>query len=289
MAKPLEQQTPEELIAYIQSLRQESKANREIAERYTQSMEGLTPAQQEGFFHIMKVYSGDKKAGAELLQSVVDSVIPQPERNQEMTQPHQPIPGFEQQPPAVPQQQEAPPAWAQALIQQNQSLVAEIENMKKAQAEQQAMAAVTQFREKATAMGYVEGTPGFNMLLQQVDSEYTKGDIGMAHEMVKAMGLAPVVEGEQTEQQAQQQQLTPHEIAMQAALGTAPAPAVAPAPAPAPAPAFPQTPGAAGSPPAGPPEQSGPDISEVNKHGRNDAALKYMQAHEAAANGGVPS
>ncbi|MCP4963870.1 MAG: hypothetical protein GY926_01400, partial [bacterium] len=74
MTRNLADSTPEQLIAEIGKLREESKGHRLRASQYEQVFSRFTPEDQRGLLHVVSVFADDRTAGAGLFQQLAESV-----------------------------------------------------------------------------------------------------------------------------------------------------------------------------------------------------------------------
>lgn len=183
MGKPLEEQTPEELRAYIQTLRQENKAARERNEIYDGAFLKLTPGEQRGFLHIVRTYADDPASAADLMTQLATTIAPttQEEPVTSENTPHVPDP--------APAGDEAP-AWAAGLIAKIEAVETTLAQQQQAQVD----AVEQQLRSKAAGLGYEDGSAEFKQLMDFAATGHANGDLDKAHQLMQAAGLAPAAE-----------------------------------------------------------------------------------------------
>ncbi len=185
-----------------------------------------------------------------------------------------------------------PPAWAQQLIADLAALKIEVEKTQggvQAQADAAQQANIQRMASEARALGYTAGTPEWNLLWDMADTDAAGGDAARAHEMLKAMGKAPVAQESDPQPSAEgQPAAAPPQSPSQMltdlynqSLGK-PAPANIPQPEAAPA-GFP--PALQGGVPGTPPAD---EVDFTDKAARDNAAIAYLQSMSQAQDGAQP-
>lgn len=176
--KPLEEQTPEELIEYIKALRTEAKTNREIAEQYLDVFSRFGEAEQKGLLNMVKLLSEDQVAGANAFRRLANTISPTgdaaPKEHKSMSDST-----------GQPNYADAP-EWAKVLMDK----VSFLEDAYKTSAESAAKAQEAEYEQRKAAylrqigeMGFKEGSSEYYALLDFAQTEYANGDLDKAYEM----------------------------------------------------------------------------------------------------------
>lgn len=197
MAKPLEQQTPAELIAYIKGLRTEIQEVREDAEQYSKVFERLDPAEQRGLLHIISLFVDDPKEGATMMADLAASVLGTDLDPQETTP-------KEDTTMADNNDSEAP-AWLNQLIGALDQRFGAIEQQLAGSAAAGEDAEIRAYKAYAKGLGFVEGTPEFYRFFEIAASGLAgDGDLDLAFELYEKLEgpLHPEEEDEAAEEEA---------------------------------------------------------------------------------------
>jgi len=178
MPKKLEEQTAEELIAYIKNeLRPELKSTRERAEAFEDATKGLTPATVGGFLNIISTFGKNPAEGAEKMERLAQRVKGTSNQSTKETE-------------VADNQNEEVPAWAQELIDQNAALREEVETMKTAQAssaEESEKAEIARLKGEAKAMGFEEDTDEWVAFWRIAGSDLADGDLARAAQLYEKL------------------------------------------------------------------------------------------------------
>lgn len=202
MPKRLEDSTPEELIAEIRKLRKENGSRRTSVAAYDDAFSGIDPALQRYLLSMIQLFGEDRKAGAERFLEVANSVLSPEGGGQEdevdvMTD-TDPL-GLGQQS----GEEKVDPTVARLLehIQGLEKKVTELEEREKAAAQ----AAENRQRDEALAhlaeLGYEQGTPEFDNIIELASSDMLRGDLDRAHAIYDT--FYPPVEGREGDGQGQ--------------------------------------------------------------------------------------
>jgi len=257
----LEDATPEQLRAYVKALRQEAGDLRVANQGYEASFSRLTPEEQRGMLHLVKTYSEDKVAAADLFRQVADL----------HTQPGE-APGSELDMIPQPANPVTPAVSADPEV---AALKAKIEEMEKAQAEAREEVERQQQQviiDEITTLGYAEGTDRFERFVNLARSEMAGGRIAEAHRLFPI--FYPDDPGANVDADGNPVSTPPAAgappIPVAPAAGQAPAAPAAPA-----APSFPLTSGQGSS--------GGPNLNPVTEAGADvDLSLAAVSARALA-------
>lgn len=256
MAKPLEQQSPEELIAYIKELREEARTHRERAEAYDEAFLSLPEGDQRGILHIVRLYSEDPEASADIIRSWADSIKPPTtSQEEEDTVTESTNTGKDTDNEA--------PAWAKALVEQVAEIRKELEETKQAQVD----AGMSRLVAEAKKLGYAQGTEEFDRLMELMTTNLAGGDLHKAHEILKATGMAPEVE-EKPSSDVSEEQESEEPAEQEEELGKSP-----------------RTANKKGSPPAGGGETEELDFKKLSWSQLKAEARKQLDLRDAAEAG----
>lgn len=167
--KPLEAQTPEELIAYIRQLRDENRQLREESEPYTDVFQKLPPAEQRGLLHVIRTFVENEAEGAQMFVDLGAAVLGS----------NTPTVKQETKEADMPEATETPtddtPTWAQALVAKIEALESRIEQS----AQSSEAAEIERYKAAAREMGFEEGTPGWVEFFK-IAANMTEGDLDAA-------------------------------------------------------------------------------------------------------------
>lgn len=188
-ARPLEDQSKEELIEYIRgTLNPREKETREALEQYQSAFVGLDPAEQQGVLHLVRTMQEDPQTGAEMFIEFGNMILGN-DTDTDTTTPRKETTDMSDK-------TEEAPAWAQALI-------AEVAELKAAQSsvmqntEAQEIAA---YKAEARKLGYVEGTDDWVTFFKIAASDIADGDLAQAHDIFTKLYGVPTDESENVEE-----------------------------------------------------------------------------------------
>lgn len=251
MTRPLEEQSREELLAYIKNvLRPENKELRQSNDTYAAAFEQFGPAEQRALLTMIGNLGDDPALGARQFMDFGRTILGVDD-GPDLTHNEQ------QETTVTDQSNEEAPAWAQALVER-------LDRLEQAQgsiAEREEEAQIRALKQKATDLGYQEGTSEWARFFQ-IAGSLAGGDLDEAHQLYGRLYGTP----------------EPEAGAGAGEEGGAPAPA--PEVTEEPAPDFPKTPAAGGN--GSPAPKTGEDKGPLSM---KDARQAFMDRMAAVAEG----